>query len=180
MAFKKKIDIGSTDAFKFEKLQQSLEGYYVGTFDIVIDGRDVKKHVFQTSKGLVSVLGQAHLTQLLAGIEKGTNTRITYVGSKKTKAGRQPMKLFELEYDDEDQMEVAGIEDTRQQASEPAEQEEVYETSEDNYEEDVPMEQPIQRPRAAAPSPAARPAPRGTAVSPDAKARAQALLGGKK
>jgi hypothetical protein len=178
MAFKKKIDIGTAEGVKFEVIGQSLEGYYMGTFDVVIQQRDVKKHVFKTADGLVSVLGQAHLTQLLGGIEPGILTRVTYVGTKKTKQP-QPMKLFEVEYDEDQREEVGQIQD-RAPVEEPAEEEEVQE----DYaaEDDVPVEQlappPVRRP---APAPAARPAPAParTTVSAAQADRAKQLLGKK-
>lgn len=189
MAFKKKTDIGQTEGFKFEKLKQSLEGHYIGTFGIIIDNRDVKKHVFSTSKGLISVLGQTHLTQLLEGIEVGVLTRVTYVGTKKTKPGRQPMKLFELEYDEEDRIEVGAVVDRSQEPSEPAGEEQYTDDAagaEEQYaesEEEAPVEAapPVRRPAPpAGASSANRAAPPRTTVSPEQKARAQQLLSGRK
>lgn len=179
MAFKKKTDFGNTEGFKFEKPKQSLEGYYMGSTVIQIDGSDVKKHIFSTSKGLVSVLGQAHLGQLLEGLNPGTMVRATYVSSRKLKKGT--MKLYELEYDEDDVIETDGIQLAEPEASEPEEEAAEEEYQEEAVEEEAEEEQAPPPPVKRAAPPTQRPAPgKTTAVSPDQKARAQALLSGKK
>lgn len=195
MAFKKKIDVGSTQTFKFEKIGDELTGYYVGTFGIVIDGRDVKKHVFQTDKGLVSVLGQTHLTQQLEGLELGTLIKATFESTKKTKPGRQPMKMFGLEYDDEDKIDVGAVvaqanADAEAGASEEEPAEPEYEGEEGTEEEPEAEQEPVKAAAPAKTAPARTPAataskpaatrPTGGAISPEQRARAQQLLGGQK
>lgn len=179
MAFKKKIDIGNGEQFKFEQKGQALEGYYVGSFDHVGDYAPTKKHIFQTDKGLQTVFGQTHLTQLLEGISPGCLVRVTLTGTKKLKKGN-PMKLYELEYDEDQTMDVDAV---AASSSQVADEEESYEEegNEDEGQEEVEEEpapkaaRPAQRPAAAAPARAAS-APKST-VSPEQRARANALLG---
>lgn len=191
MAFKKKIDIGQTDQFKFEEVNTTLEGYYIGTFDIVIEGRDVKKHVFQTEAGLVSVLGQTHLTQLLGGMTIGVLIRAIFIGTKVIKKGFNPMKMFDLEYDETQVLDLGTVQSAQGQveSEESAEDGQVEgglsSLVEEQVEEDVELP-PVskQPPRRPASPPANRPSPtaatRTSQVSSEQAQRSRALLGAKK
>ncbi len=187
MAFKKKLDIGTTIMVKFEEIGQQLQGYYIGTFEITIKQRLVDKHVFQNEQGLISVLGQTHLTSLLQGIPVGTMVRATLVGSKKTQQP-QPMKLFEVEYDETDRIDVGQVENTANAAAAEEPQDGGYAEQGQDAAADMPAEeaapvvtqaQPLRRPVApvsqAAPKQAAL--PKSPNVSTEQRARANQLLG---
>lgn len=189
MALRTKLDTRNTTNFKFEKVGQKLQGYYIGTFDEVINGREVKKHVFKTELGLESVLGQTHLTNLLSGIDKGIFIVATFVGTKKTKQP-QPMKLFELQYDEEDTIDASAVVGAASESEESVEESDYSDASEesseeadylaeDSMEEEVEEEQappPVKRspPKVAAKAPVSRPT--GGPISDAAKARAAALM----
>lgn len=176
MAFKTKVDTGNGELFKFEKNGQSIEGYFVGSFDYQGDYAPTKKHIFQTDKGLVTVIGQAHLIQMLEGLTPGILVRVTLVGSKKTNKGK-PMKLFELQYDEDQVIDIGDVVNSAQAPNEEEGQEEEEQQEEEAQEEE---QQPLPRAARPAPAPAARAsagaAPKST-VSPEQKARAAALLG---
>lgn len=165
MAFEKVIDSGQAKGFKFEGVGAQIEGFYLGTSMIKIDDRDVAKHLFQTKAGVLSVLGQAHLTNLLGDVTKGTLVRVTLTGSKKTKPGRHPMNVFEVEFDKTKTITVsaAAIEET------------TYASQDDDFEEtaldseEAPMDE--------APFVAAKRAT--TPVKPAGRASVEALLSGK-
>jgi hypothetical protein len=186
MGFKKKIDTGQGEQFKFEKIGDQLEGYYVGSFDFEGDYGPTKKHCFQTSEGLAVVFGQTHLTQLLEGVEPSVLVRITLEGEKKpTKKGRRPMKLFGLEYDEEQRMDIgmvaAGASSGAQEPEEYTEGSEEESTEEESAEEEEQEEEPAPR-KTARPVPAQtqRPVSRPAAApSPEAQARVNRLLGKK-
>lgn len=164
MAFEKVIDSGQAKGYKFESIGARIEGYYLGTTKIKIDDREVAKHLFQTKAGVLSVLGQAHLTNLLSDVSKGTMVRVTLTGSKKTKPGRHPMNVFEVEFDKAQTISVApDAEDT----SYASQDEDFEETSLDS--EEAPMDEvPFVAPKRAA-----------TPSKPAGRASVEALLSGK-
>lgn len=175
MALKNKADFGNTEQFKFEKKGTKLDGYYKGTTDIVIEGRDVKKHVFNTSKGLVSVLGQTHLTQLLQDIPLNCRVVATYVDTKVIKKGFNPMKMFELQYDEEEKDPGASLD----LSEESIEDEAVEEEYADEVVEDEVVEEEPQQPVRRASTPSSKPTSGATRspLSAEQKARQNALLG---
>lgn len=118
MAFKPVFDAGNAQVRKFESVGDSIEGYYMGSFDFEGDYGPNKKHVFQTAAGAEVVFGQAHLKQLLPSVKPGTMVRITLTGELAAKKkGRQPMKMFKIEQDTENTTEVAGVDFTATDSS---------------------------------------------------------------
>lgn len=110
MAFETLFDAGNASVKKFESIGDQIEGRYMGSFDFEGDYGPNKKHVFNTSEGAVVVFGQAHLKQLLPLVKPGTMVRVTLTGEKAAlKKGRHPMKLFTIEQDKTDFVEVAGV-----------------------------------------------------------------------
>lgn len=105
MALKKAVssDSGDVARFKFEKKGDRINGYYIRTEVIQIEGKDVKKHIFSTSDGLVSVLGQANLEkQLLENNCKNVYVEAVFTGQVQKLKGGRTMKLYDLSFDDED------------------------------------------------------------------------------
>lgn len=136
MALKKVIRTDNTDSFKFEKKGQTLKGYYLKTVVKPINGKDCNVHLFQTSKGLVSVLGQHDLSQQLAEITLGCYIEATFTGVKNLKGGKT-MKLYDVGWDDSDTIDVDSV-DTEAGTEEPAEEEE--QDSSDDVADDEPAE----------------------------------------
>lgn len=136
MAFKRKTDTGSGDQFKFEKVGQSLTGFYLGSFDHEGNYGPSKKHVFKTPKGVKVVFGQTHLIQLLEGEKPGQLMKITYAGDKKLKKGN-PMKEYTLDIDDEQMLDADEIPDGIDNAEEP----ESYDEPAASNEDDTPVEE---------------------------------------
>lgn len=101
MAFRRKQDTSGGEQFKFENKGDSLTGVYLGTFDFDGEYGPGKKHLFKTDKGIKVVFGQTHLTQLLEGESSGKLMRVIFDDTKKTGKGRNPMKIYALEIDDE-------------------------------------------------------------------------------
>lgn len=178
MAFKKKLDSGSGEVVKFDSIGQSITGYYGGSFDYQGDYAPTKKHLFKldTDGTLVVVFGQTHLIGLLEGIVPGTLVRVTHTGvAPAKKKGQHPMKLFEVEYDDENVIDPSDMQASAEDNGEP------------DYEQEAAEEEPAPAPVSA--RPASRPAlasrapvaaaaskPAATAPSSEARARVQALL----
>lgn len=109
MAFKKKTDLGNVSPFKFEKKGDSITGYYLKTDSIQIEGKDVKRHVFQTSEGIVGVLGQQNLGSQLSDVPTGTMVKAVLLGIQKLPRNRT-LKVYEVHTDDEDVMDQDAVE----------------------------------------------------------------------
>lgn len=98
MALVNKPRASNDKGFKFEKTGQSLEGYYIETIEITLDGDLVKKHIFKTESGIVSVLGQAFLTREFKETPRGTYVRLTLL-EEKEKVGKGWMKTYDVKWD---------------------------------------------------------------------------------
>lgn len=141
MALQKAERTGNTTPFKFEKGGDKLAGYYVRTTDEVINGSTVKKHVFKTANGYLSVLGQADMYKQLVDNEcKNTYVEITFSGDVQKLKGGKTMKLYDVAFDRSDTLDG----------------ETVPSVTEDDTDDMEPMDEP-ELPRAAAP--ARKPAP---------------------
>lgn len=146
--WKKKLNTDDATLFKFAAEGDSIEGYLVQSADVETTFGVQKRYVFLTEQGLKSVFGSHMLNAGLAEIAPGTNTRVTFIGTKAIK-GRNPMKLFDVEYNDSDVIDIGSIA-TQQTAPAPA-----------ALAEDVIEEQPVQEklppPSRVAAKPAAAP-----------------------
>lgn len=155
MAFEKLFDASNASPFKFEKKGDVLEGFYMGSFDYTGDYGPTKKHIFQTSEGAVVIFGQRNLMQQLPSATVGATLRITYTGDKVSdKKGRQPMKLFQIEQDRKNKVEVVGVDLT------PAEPQ---------FEDSNESEDDVDTAEADEVTPARAVAPRQPAAAPDAE-----------
>lgn len=109
MALKTLLDTSTAAQFKFEKVGQSLKGYLVASEEFPLNGKMVRKHVFDTPKGLVGVLGSTGLNRGIDSIINahglGLWVEATYTGQMKTKQPL-PMKTFSFSYDEENRVEV--------------------------------------------------------------------------
>lgn len=192
MAFKKQTDKGQGVQFVFDGEGSSLTGYYLGSFDFEGDYGPTKIHMFKNEDGVHSIFGQKQLMSLLADLtdKVGCNMRITYVGEKPNKKkGFHAMKLYELEYDEEDRMDDADLSEAAEAAQsqsdgddEPQDEASAEEQGEPEKEQAPPKAaaKPAARPAAPkAATPAAKP-PARPQPSAEAKARTQALLGARK
>lgn len=102
MAFQRKSKNGfDGDKYKFETAGQELLGYFLGTQEISIKGKPVKRHSFKTASGVVSTLGSTNLNEGLAECSPGLMTRVTFDGEVRTEKGNR-FKKFTVDQDDED------------------------------------------------------------------------------
>jgi hypothetical protein len=106
MAFKEVVGQGGGEKFKFEKEGDTLEGHYMGSSLIEIQGKEVVKHTFKTATGILSPLGSADLNQKLEEVPVGALTRCTYLGKKALKGGKT-VKTFKILVDEDNRIEVA-------------------------------------------------------------------------
>lgn len=154
-------------SFKFTKKGDTLQGYYIKTDTITIDGREVKRHLFETDTGLISVLGQADMhKQLMDGDCVNRFVEVVFSGTVKKLKGGRTMKLYDVAVDrtkvwtgsdaaDLESGDLEGIEDS------------------DVAEEETPVDElPPARPT--------RPARVAATPSATSQARVQAMLSGKK
>lgn len=112
MALQKANRTSDTQAFKFENGGDTLKGFYLKTSEEVINGSKVKKHVFRTSDGLFSVLGQADMySQLTENHCVGTYVEVTFTGKFRKLKGGKTMKLYDVSFDREQVSDEAPIED---------------------------------------------------------------------
>lgn len=190
MARKKVIDLNADSTLKFEKPGQKFQGYYVGSKTVNSGMGPSQLHVFQTDEGNVGVWGSAQLNAKLAQC-LGYLTFITYL--KKIKVPKGTMKTFEVEYDDEQKIDVAGTQVNFRQTEEPSESEEEIdnleasaeeesleeeaeeEQVEEESEEELPPAKTSSRPAAAGAS-----RPRAAAASPQSQARVTSILNKRK
>jgi hypothetical protein len=187
MARKKVIDLNADSTVKFGRQEGALpkgstfEGYYVGSKTVQSSMGPSQLHVFQTDDGSVGVWGSAQLNQKLQGLQ-GMKTFIKFVNEIKVPKGR--MKVFEVEYDDEDTIDVAGTQVNFRQAEEPESDDDAEFEADDAAEEEA-EEEPEEEAKPAvqkktAPQAFVAQKPRATTPSPEAQARTAALLKGKK
>jgi len=152
MAFQALFDASNGTPFKFENIGDSLEAYYMGSFDYEGDYGPTKKHVFKTeTDDAVVVFGQRSLMQLLPSATVGAMLRVTLTGSKPAaKKGQQPMKLYKIEQDIKNTTHVAGVKTD----ADTTDAEYVNPSDEDAENADGPADEP-QLPPARAPQAAA-------------------------
>lgn len=91
------------DRFKFEVAGTELVGYYLGSQDIPINGKNVKRHSFKTKTGVVSTLGSANLDDGLSEATPGALTRVIFEEEGRTKKGNR-FKRFTVQQDTDDVM----------------------------------------------------------------------------
>lgn len=91
------------DRFKFEVAGTELVGYYLGSQEIPINGKNVKRHSFKTATGVVSTLGSANLDDGLTEATPGALTRVVFEEEGRTKKGNR-FKRFTVQQDTDDVM----------------------------------------------------------------------------
>ncbi len=156
MAYEPLFDASNATPYKFEKVGDTLEGYYMGSFDFQGDYGPTKKHIFQTQAGAVVVFGQRNLIQQLPTARVGAMTLITLTGElPNKKKGMHPMNLFGIQQDKKNTIEVTGVDLTPTDA---VDEDELSETD-DNTDSEPLDETP----------PARAAAPKRAAVAPDAE-----------
>lgn len=106
MAMKRANGGDRGEKFKFEDEGDKLEGYYLGAGTIDIEGDEVTVHNIKTDTGLFSPLGSADLNRKMSQVPSGARVRVVYEGKKKLKGGKT-LKVFTVDYDDEDTVEDA-------------------------------------------------------------------------
>lgn len=183
MALKEKPKAGSGTRVDFAKIGDKLEGYYCGSFPFEGDYGPTKIHQFKNDKGLFSVFGQKQLMDDLSEDMVGCWTVLVYekdIPSKKK--GFKAMKSFKILFDDEDVVDVSAVAAAAESdASEPEEATEEYadESVETQEEESQEEQAPVQQTRRPTQQLNSKPLgkPVGSTLSPEQKARSQALLG---
>lgn len=190
MARKKVIDLNADTTIKFGKAEGALrkgstfEGYYVGSKEVDSGMGPSKLHIFQTDEGNVGVWGSAQLNAKLTNLN-GMHTWIKFVDEVRVPKGT--MKVFEVEYDDEDTIEVGGTEinfrPTNAAEQDDSDGDSLDQDSEDSTddldtaaEEDLP---PVKSPPRQS-APASRPAAAARTASPEQQAKVNAILGKRK
>lgn len=184
MARKKVISLNADTTVGFGdkpgqiKAGKTLEGYFLGTKSVNTKTGPSVVHVIQTPKGNLGLWGSANLNTNLASVAVGNMVYITY--KEMIKIAKGTMKVFDVEYDDENTIHTEGVDVNFSTASSEEDAAEEYETAEESFEEEIVEEvEEAPAPRAAAPVSRSA-APRASAPSAEARARAQALLGAKK
>lgn len=99
-----KLETTAKSEYEFITLEEkgdSVEGYYIGSETFDKDGDELTRHLFDVGGEKQSLLGGKVLNDRLGKIEKGTRTRVTFLGKVKGKNGRS-YKNFDIEFDAED------------------------------------------------------------------------------
>lgn len=192
MARKKVIDLNADKTIKFGNPQRqpgalpkgsTFEGYYIGAKQVTTSMGPSTLHVFQTDKGNVGIWGSAQLNAKLSSLH-GMKTFIKFVNEVKVPKGT--MKNFEVEYDDEDTIDVGGSQVNFRQGGDEPEETSMEASSEESYEDEEAIEEEAEEAPEPAPAPKKAPTasvtqkPRAAAPSAEQQARVQALLNRKK
>ena len=82
----------------------SIEGYYVDSETFTTKHGEMTIYVIETSEALVKVTGQTDIKNKFAEIPLGCKVRLTFQGIVETK--NNPLKSYEVEYDEEDKTEL--------------------------------------------------------------------------
>jgi hypothetical protein len=102
MAFKEKLDTGSGDSVKFNKIGDSVTGVYLGS-QLDPNGKfgPTTKHFFRTKEGMRTVWAKptSQLGQMLNG-EEGNNLKVTFAETKPSGKGN-PTKIFKVAIDED-------------------------------------------------------------------------------
>lgn len=109
MTRKKVIDLDADQTLKFTEKGQTFEGHYIGNREVKTDFGASKLHVFKTAEGNQGLWGSAKMDSKLATVPAGCMTFITYGGKVKIPGGKT-MHKYEVEYDDEDTIDVSSTE----------------------------------------------------------------------
>lgn len=138
MARKRVLDIDVDTTVKFEEKGQELSGYYCGFKQITTDYGPAKLHAFQTAEGSVGIYGSAKLDSSLGKVPVGTMTFVIYGGKVKIDGGKT-MHKYEVEIDDEDQLDtlVGASVNFTPPGNEAADEEEGADAEESADEQDV-------------------------------------------
>ncbi len=188
MAFKKKLDVNADTAIALggkngqgKANPTEIEGHYLGAKSVETDYGPAKLHVFATESGNVGVWGKTNLNRILTNEQLGQMCRVTFTGMGKAQKGRRPPYNYELQYDDENTIDVSGINLSAEGSQEPdydtssSQSTQGYDDESDSVDPEDD-EKPVDElpPRRATP-------PRAAAVAPNAAAvaRTQSLLNGR-
>lgn len=141
MAYEKATDLSCDVVYKIGGINsetnkpnpKQLEGYYLGKRTTENANGTSTIHVFQTPKGNEGAWGTADLNTKLSGVALGTKVKIEY-GEKKKLQGGKTKHIYNVYFDKEDTIEVAGGSDTTDSA-ESSFDGETEEYSEDHVDE---------------------------------------------
>lgn len=191
MAFKKVENLETDKTVqlggKNEKGQANptqLEGYYLGYKEVDGEFGPSRLHIFQTAEGNVGIWGKTRLNAKLTNNLLGFMLLVTFTGMiAPKKKGRKPSYGYEVQYDDENVIDVSGLtesagdntayaEDT-DEAVEAADQHDMLEEETDPGEEEA-MPDEVQPKRATPPRQVAQ------GPAPEAKKKVQDLLNGRR
>lgn len=174
MAYKKKIDARTDNTIQLGgekdgiKNPTTIEGYYLGSKSVDGDYGPGKLHIFNTSEGNIGVWGKTNLNHLLSPENVGQMCLVTFTGMGKAKKGRRPAYEYSLQYDEENTIDVTGVN---------------LEATENNSEDDDSVDDVTYEGEQASEAYASRPASgRGSLAVPNAEKQAalQARLASRK
>lgn len=175
MARKKVIDLNADTTIGFEKPGQTVSGYYVGAKPVKTKYGTSQLHHLQSDTGMIGVWGSQQLDSKLASIPKGSMVYIKYL--KKIQVKNGSMKTFDVEFDDEESIDVSNIEVNYQAGA--ATEEEPTPDADANEAQDVDPDEPdADEEKDVDQTPPPPPVKKGTAteISAAQKAKAAALL----
>lgn len=160
------ISLGGVDKNTGQKNSTSAEGYFIGTRQTDSKYGPGKLHILNTPEGNLGVWGKTDMDRKLSGVAAGTMIRITYTGEVPSNKGN-PMKKFKVEVDNDNCLDVSGLNTNPAVSADEEEEERGLDEAEfDQPDETVPTYN----------APPSRPTP---APSPDRQKRVQDLVAGR-
>lgn len=167
MARKKVVDLNVDKTLSFGdkpdqvKRGREVSGYLLGHKKITTDYGPATVHILQGKDGNFGIYGSKQLTDNLMQIELGVMVFVKYVDKVKIKGGKT-LKKFDVEFDDEDVIEVTGIQaaasdpsdagdeaEEEEEEEQEAEEEEAEEEEEEEEETQAASSRPLSKPNSA-------------------------------
>lgn len=149
---------------------ETVEGYYIGSRVVDSGMGPSTLHILQTEQGNLGLWGSKQLNDKLALVPQ-ENHRVFVTYTRTIKAGKGTMKVFDVEYDNDDKLGSSAAQ-VSFSASSSEDEEGIYDSSEiveDDLEEQYST-------RAVASNAVQASKSNGSSAQSDQKARAQALL----
>ena len=119
MAFQKVRVLEADVTYSLGKLNKtgktdpkSIEGYYLGKRNVETPLGESTLHYFETQSGVTAVWGTTKLNSGLTQVKLGNMTRVEFVGIGKPSKGKQGARLFEIQQDPDNSIEVLALGDS--------------------------------------------------------------------
>ncbi len=99
-------DLGVPNKWNPGKEGETITGKFQGVRTISPEGYDPWESVFISDNGVIYTVGGAYLTKLMKTYPENILVRITYLGEHRMEKGKNPMKNFSVQVNEDDRLKV--------------------------------------------------------------------------